>query len=116
MENKNFFFLFSSKEGYKIRNLICLCNRWKPERKIKGKGRFQLRYESESIWNNIWSSNCSIWGKGGNTHSETDLGVCSDYGGDPDPHRSTRTRTDQEFNFGYAVRERKAEIIFRMRI
>ncbi len=40
--------------------------------------------------------------KGGNTHSETDLGVCSDYGGDPDPHRSTRTRTDQEFNFGYA--------------
>jgi hypothetical protein len=51
-------------------------------------------------------------GKGGNTHSETDLGVCSDYGGFPDPHRSTRACTDQEFNFGYAVRERKAKIIF----
>ena len=114
MGNKN---LFSSKDGNKIRNLICLCNRWNPGKENKGEREFfQLRYESESIWNNIWSSNCSIWGKGGNTHSETDLGVCSDYGGDPDPHKSARTRTDQEFNFGYAVRERKAEIIFRMRI
>jgi hypothetical protein len=53
--------------------------------------------------NNMWSSNCSVLGKkGGNTHSDTDLGVCSDHGVDPDPHRSTRTRTDPEFNFVYA--------------
>jgi hypothetical protein len=37
MGNKNF---FSSKDGYKIRNLICLCNRWNPGKENKGEREF----------------------------------------------------------------------------
>ncbi len=63
----------------------------------------QLRYESESKGNN--KLKLELFGLkkiGGNTHSDTDLGVCSDHGVDPDPHRSTRIRTDPEFNVVYA--------------
>jgi hypothetical protein len=59
MGNKN---LFSSKDGNKIRNLICLCNRWNPKKKkeIRGKGVFNYGTSRNQKGNNIWSSNCSV--------------------------------------------------------
>ena len=99
MGNKNF---FSSKDGNKIRNLFCLCNRWNPEKEIRGKGSFLITVRVGINREIIFGVQIVRCGKGGNTHSEPDLGVGSDHGVDPDPHRSTRTRTDPEFNFVYA--------------
>ncbi len=67
------------------------------ERKIRGKGSFLITVRVGINREIIFGVRIVRFGKGKNTHSETDLGVCSDYGGDPDPHRSARTRTDQEF-------------------
>ncbi len=64
-----------------------------------GKGGFflQVRHESESKGNNKLKPELFGLGKiGGYTHSDTDLGICSDHGVDPDPHRSTRIRTDPD--------------------
>ncbi len=57
----------------------------------------QVRHEPESKGNNKLKPELFGLGKiGGYTHSDTDLGICSDHGVDPDPHRSTRIRTDPD--------------------
>ena len=53
-------------------------------------GLITVRVGMERKENNIWRSNCQkmfhfLGKKCGNTHSDTDIRVCSDHGVDPDP-------------------------------
>jgi hypothetical protein len=68
--------------------------------KIRGKrGLITVRDGMERKENNILEPELSkkvqfLGKKYGNTHSDTDIRVCSDHSIDPDPHGSTPIRTD----------------------
>ncbi len=108
IKTRNLFLFMHQKKGRESRvrigvgrPLLRTRARWDPhKRKIMEKGGLiTVRVGMERKENNIWSSNCQkrfhfLGKKSGNTHSDTDIRVCSDHGVDPDPHGSTRIRTD----------------------